>query len=219
MRAQSWATLILIATTLVACGPGRRFETRTFELRYLDAEMAHEIIYPYTFHEESRVSRVGNVLTVRETVDNLDQIARVLAEYDRPKPHVRLSFQIIRANGADRPDPRIAEVETALRKLFRFSGYELVAEALIAGIAGSELSQAVAGKGGPYHIRAEIGDVRAAGDSGSVEIAVGLFVPDASQLQTTVYLRAGQTAVLGNVQADPTGGTLILTVRPELVPS
>jgi hypothetical protein len=81
----------------------------------------------------------------------------------------------------------------------------------------SELSQTVAGPGGPYHIRATIFEVRASGDSGSVRVFAALTGMGATSLNTTVTLRAGQTAVLGNTQQGQSG-TLILTVRPELVP-
>jgi hypothetical protein len=85
---------------------------------------------------------------------------------------------------------------------------------------GSESQQAVVGRGPGaerYHVNARIWEVRAAGDSGAVRVEVTLTIGEGVGLHTLVNLRSGQTAVLGNVQPDPGGGTIILTVRPELV--
>ena len=88
---------------------------------------------------------VGSVITVRETADNLDRIARALAQFDRPQPGVRLRFKLIEADGVATRDPRIADVEAALRGLFRFRGYRLITDAVVNGIAGTEASQTLSG--------------------------------------------------------------------------
>ena len=206
--------------TLMAC-TGRTLDTRTFELRYLLGEEASNIIGPYVFADRPKapgqMSFVDDAITVRETPDNLDKIARVLSQFDRPTLSVRLHFQIIQADGAVRSDPAIAEVEAALRKLFRFRGYRLAGEAVVSGTEYSEVSQEVAGEGGPYTIFARIREVRGSADSGVVRLEAHLRAGTGGELQTTVSLRAGQTAVLGNARLSGTGGTVILTVRPELV--
>ncbi len=212
--------VIALLTVATACG-GPRLETRTFEVQYLSVGEVENLIVPYVFNEDSRLSIGTTAVSVRETEANLEQIARVLERYDRPKPAVRLHFQIIRANGAATQDSAIANVETQLRKLFRFTGYELLAEAVVAGVEGSQAQQAVATsgpRGREFGITANILEVRAAGDSGTVRVLVNLFMgPIGTALQTGVNLRAGQTAILGNVQPEPNGDTIILTVRPELV--
>lgn len=218
MRISTWLVLGLLAVT--ACG-GPRLDTRTFQLKNITGEDAARLLDPYVFNDRKdapgAMSQLPGSITVRETPDNLDKIARVLTEYDRPKPSVRLHFQVIQADGAATTDPAIAEVEGTLRKLFRFRGYRLVAEAVAGGMEGSSISQVVAGLGGPYRIRAHIFDVRASHDSGSVRISAELVGSGAMELKTTVTLRPGQTAVLGNTQMSEKLGTLILTVRPELV--
>ncbi len=210
----------LVLLTLAACNRPPGLETRTFEIHYLSPGEVENLIAPYVFNETARLSIGSETVSVRETPANLKQIERVLLQYDRPKPGVRLHFQIIRADGSGESDPAIAEVEGALRALFRFRGYELVAEAVIAGVEGSQARQAVVDRasGKEYGIRANILDVRALGDSGTVRVMVDLFMEDVgTALQTGVNLRAGQTAVLGNVQPDPRSPTIILTVRPEFV--
>lgn len=221
MKSSTWLALAGLLAVAACWGP--RLDTRTFQLNYLDGGEAAALLAPYVFTDRKdapgQMNHVRGSLTVRETPDNLDKIARVLAEYDRAKPSVRLHFQIIQADGAATSDPAIADVEAALRKLFRFRGYRLVAEAVAGGMEGSEVRQIVGGTGGPFIITANIFDARGAGDSGSVRIGAGLEAAGATSLHTTVTLRSGQTAVLGNTQGgDKSGsGTLILTVRPELV--
>jgi hypothetical protein len=50
-----------------------------------------------------------------------------------------------------------------------------------------------------------------------VQLDVGVRSPMRGALQTTVNARSGQTLVVGNAQLIQGGGTLILTVRPEIV--
>lgn len=222
MRITTWSVLAFLG--LAACG-GPRLDTRTFELKHLTGNEAARLLAPYVFADRKEApgawSEANGAITVRETPDNLEKITRVLAEFDRPKPSVRLTFQIIQADGAATTDPAIAPVEAALRKLFRFKGYRLLAEAVAGGMEGSEVRQIVSGSGGPYAITATILDARGTADSGSVRIKAELFVNDlGTVLNTAVTLRSGQTAVLGNAQLGSRlgVGTLILTVRPELVP-
>lgn len=213
--------LTCLVLTAVACG-GPRVDTRTFALKHLNGGEAAEMLRPYVFtdRKEARgmISSGLTSVTVRETPDNLEKIARVLTEFDRPQPSVRLHFQIIGANGSSTSDPAIKDVEGALRKLFRFKGYRLLAEAVLGGMRGTDLQQTVFGEGGPYGITATIQDARGVGDSGSVRVAVKLWPQNGPPyLETMVTLGSGQTAVLGNAQLSAAGKTIILTVRPELV--
>lgn len=220
MRA-SWRCYTILLGVL-ACG-GPRLDTRTFQLKNLSGPEAAQLLAPYVFTDRKEapgaLSETSGAITVRETPDNLEKIARVLAQFDRPEPSVQLHFQVIEADGSPVSDPAIADVEHALRQLFRFKGYRLLAEAVAGGMEGSHVDQQVAAPGGPFTIQARILDVRSAGDSGSVRIETSFWVTDSRKaLETTVTLRTGQTAVLGNTQAAQKAGTLILTVRPELVP-
>jgi hypothetical protein len=218
----------LVTLAVMACSRTPRLDTRTFELRHLSGNEVAEMLSPYIWVDRpgapGRMSFSGNTFTVRETPDNLAKIEQVLAEFDRPRPAVQLHFRIIQADGTTRADPAIADVEAVLRQLFRFSGYRLIAEAMTGGNEYSDFSQtAREGEDNFYTIRGVVRKIRTSGDSGSVELTVRLeqAAPAWTLLETTVNLRAGQTAVLGNAQATrgAGGGTLILTVRPELVRS
>jgi hypothetical protein len=213
--------LVVLAT---ACSSTPRLDTRTFPLQYITSDAAHGLIEPYVYRDRAgapgSLSFTESTVTVRETADNLDKIARVLAQYDVPSPWVRLHFQVIEADGPSRPDSSIAAVETELKKLFRFAGYKLVAEAILTGSAQSHVEQAIGralSNGVPYLLGVDIGEVRKIGDSGFVSLQVQLRSACCGALATRINARAGQTVVLGNAQLDDTGNTKILTVRPELV--
>ena len=209
-------------TLFYACGGGPDLDTRTFELQYLDPSEAVEIVVPYVYsdREESPglVSAFSGGLTVRETSDNLDRIGRVLAEYDRPKPGVRLIFQLIEADGPGEPDPRIRDVESALRELFRFEGYRLIAETNLAAMEGTSSSQQLHEEPHrEFFITARVHEIRGSADKASVALSVELMLPTiGNAIQTSMAVPVGRTVVLGSTkQIDQP--TLILTVRPELV--
>ena len=207
--------LTAILAFAAGCGGGPALDTQTFELKYLRGAEVSQIISPYIYSDRKEakglMSYSGSTITVRETRDNLEKIARVLAQYDRPRPLVRLTFHLIQADGAATTDPALADVEATLRKLFRFRGYRMVREGVFSATEGGEVSQAMGG----YRVAAGIHRVSVTGDSATVELGVHLSGRDV-EFGTTVGLPAGKTAVLGNVGQDPRG-TLILTVRPELI--
>jgi hypothetical protein len=212
------ASLATLAALLVgACGRGPDLDTRTFELKYLRAGEAADIISPYVYADRPSskgvISEAGTTITVRETKDNLDKIARVLAQYDRPQPTVRLTFRLIQADGVTAVDPAIADVEATLRQLFRFRGYRLVGEGVVSGIEGSPVSQML---GGEAKLDAAIERISGRGDSATVQLNVRLNLFPGT-FQTRLNVPLGKTAVLGNVQGGRAGTAVILTVRPELV--
>jgi hypothetical protein len=224
MRTRVYWTAIAVGLGLVACGQTPDLDTRTFELQNLEAGDAELIIRPYVYQDRPNaagsISYSGHTITVRETEDNLDKIARVLTDMDRPRPTVRLHFQLIEANGAATTDPAVAEVEAELRKLFRYEGYRLLHQAVVGGTEGSHIEQVVGPAEDPrlnYVVMATIRTVRSSGDSGTVQLEVGVRNPIRGALMTTVNARAGQTLVVGNAELVVGGGTLILTVRPEFV--
>lgn len=222
MRANTWWLIASVGASLAACGGPAELETQTFRLEHLEGSVAAEIISPYVYYDRpdapGALSHESDVLTVRETPDNVAKIARVLQDLDRPKPGVQLHFQVIEADGAGASDPAIADVEAELRRLFRFRGYRLRGEAYARGLEGSSIRQAVPTRGEPYVITARIERVNGTADSGWVELSVALMLPNVgSALESTVNVPVGKTVVLGNAHLDPQRGTLILTVRPELV--
>jgi len=224
---------VLLGVVLAACGRAPNLETQTFRLQSLDDNVALSIIDPYVYGDRpdapGAATATQSVLTVRETRDNLDRIARVLEEFDHPRRSVALHFQIILANGEGATDPSIAEVEAELRKLFRFSGYQLIADGSITGLEASEVMQMmfdqrlVRGQpiprgvmfGGGFDVSAAIGKVSGVGDSAVVDLQVRLEGGSSSLFAASIVVGIGSTVVLGTLQL-PGSEALILTVRAEL---
>ncbi len=218
---------ILAAATLAltAC-QGPELETRTFQVQYLPTYQIDQLIAPYVFTDRETnpgmMSATEGAVTVRETADNLAKIERVLAEYDRPKPMVMLNFQIIEANGDTDTDPAIAAVEAELRRLFRFDGYELLAETQVAAIQGTGIRQAVGGSRPDegFQINGGVTEVRRGAESTTVTLDVQLWVTGGPPvLETSVTVPTGHSVVLGTANSRLHEGALILVVRAEVAES
>lgn len=206
-------TLLLSAS---ACQRAVQLDTRTFTLRHLDARAAESIVRPYVYENRKdgphgQMSASAGALTVRETSDNLAKIQRVLDQYDVPQADVRLHFQLIEADHFKGTDPAIAPVEAQLKKIFQFTGYRLVGQAVVGAANASAIDvrlpdayqlQAHIYREGPGTIRVE---------------KIMLYAPHMGPLlQTTVNIHPGQTLVVGNAAEGGTStGTLLLTLRAE----
>ena len=220
-----------VTLLLVGCMGQPSLDTRSFELRHLEDHVALRLIDPYVYDDREgapgTMTAVQGILTVRETRDNLDRIARALEEFDRARQTVQLTFQVIFGNGASSTDPAIAEVVTELRKLFRFKGYQLRATGVMTALERSNVGQTMydqllpgnaryqRGRFLQYDVSADVGSVSGPADSLSVELAVHLSAFDTDLFDTSVVLGIGNTVVLGTLQL-PSNRALILTVRAEL---
>ena len=215
--------VLALIPAFTACG-GPTLETRTFELRYLTESTAEDVVEPYVYEDRpdapGQISVAGRLLTVRETRDNLERIARVLEQYDRPRENVRLRFQIIRANGAGPVDSSIAPIEAQLRRLFRFRGYRLVAQTSTVSAGWSGYRLRVTGGNATYDIGGELEDTRVSGDSGYARLAVNLAsTQHGAILNTRLNIRMGHTAVIGGQPLGQEGALILaVTAEPEVSP-
>jgi hypothetical protein len=187
------------------------------------------IIDPYVYGDRPNApgtaTAMRGLLTVRETPDNLDKIARVLSQFDVPSKNVQLHVQLISANGARATDPAIADVEAELRQLFRFEGYALVAEGVLTGLEGRRVQQTMFDQRGQqadpnlsrYFVAAYLGNVAESGDSAVVALeSIQLESGGEMLFDASITLGIGHTVVLGTMQL-PGHRALILAVRAELV--
>lgn len=172
-------------------------ETRTFPLEHLGMGDAAELVDPYVYRDRpgapGTISFAKNVgaISVRETPDNLDRIARVLDQFDvaSEAPSYRLHFQVATANG-DETDRRLATVAEALRKVFRFDGYTLVGEGHVTVSDGSfELTIQ----------RETVGFYRVVGGIQGAELALDISGSTGGHIETRLGFRPGQTLVLGSM--------------------
>lgn len=204
------------ATLLSGCDSKPRLETRTFALQNIEAHEAASLVDPYIYGTRDKapgtLSQSSRAITVRETPDNLDQIARVLAEFDVPRADVRLRFQLIEADGFTDADPRIATVEAELRKVFQFRGYRLAGEAFVTATDGSQVEQ---GLGSAHSVQTRI--YRQGANSLRLEEVQLWAHASGVRLTTTVNIRPGQTLILGSASREEDETTLLLTVQAEEV--
>jgi len=226
MRAHHLAPLVLLAA-LASCG-GPSLDTQTFELRYIDyvdERFADAVVGPYVYKERpgapGTYGFTSRTITVRETPENLDRIALVLARLDRPPANVRLVFTVIHADGAGTRDSSLAPIEAQLRRLFRFRGYRAAAQAITAAVEHTEFNHELFtdGAGGlaiRIGISGELESASVRGDSGVVRVRVRLQAPEMGvDIGTRLSIGLNQTALLGG-QSGSRRGALILSVRPEL---
>jgi len=198
-----------------------KLDVQTFNLENRSGYEAAELIDPYIYGDREgapgSMSALPNAISVRETPDNLEKIARVLAEFDQPIPSIRLRFRLIEADSFQDEDPAIAEVVQELRSLFRFDGYRLLGEALVTLAGGSmydqEFTQRFLGTDETFQIESSAnmerpGTVRL--DPVRLRDSEGDFL-----LETSVTVSHGQTVVIGGGKAFVGGRSFILTVKAE----
>jgi len=219
VRQLSLSGTLALLTALAACADRGR-DARTFELSHLDPAQAQEMLEPYVEGGATNIRRSDRprAVTVTASAERLEQIQDLLARYDVPAPNVQLRFQLIEANGFTTVDPAIADVEAALRDLFRFNGYRLVAESVISARMFSNTAQRLVGADGvSYSLVASVGSVASSGNSSSADISVELGAEGTGRiLNTSVVVPGGQTVVLGSARPAGNRGALILVVRPTI---
>jgi hypothetical protein len=213
--------LALGAYITVGCDRTPELDVQTFNLENRSGYEAAELIGPYIYNDREgapgSMSALPNAISVRETPDNLEKIARVLSEFDQPIPPIRLRFQLIEADSFTEEDPAIAEVVQELRSLFRFEGYRLLGEALVTLAGGTmgtqDFTQRFLGTDETFQIESEVYMER----PGAVRLnPITLWDRGGDRLlETSVNVALGQTVVIGGGKAAGGERSFILTVRAE----
>jgi hypothetical protein len=216
-RLLSTGAMLAIAT-LTACD-ARGTDTRTFELEHMSPRDAQALIDPYVPEAEvnMRASERPPAITVSAPAGRLDQIAEMLSRYDVAAPDVRLRFQLIEADGFTDTDPAIADVEAVLRELFRFRGYRLAADAMVAISQQNMSRQRLLAFGDvPLDLTVSVQRISTTADATSIDLHVSLSGHGSDILSTREVVPAGRTVVLGTARPFQDRGALILDVRPEI---
>lgn len=213
-----FAALILLA----GCSRPPRIDIQTFEIRYLDEERLSQLVHPYIFFDRDGApgtySLSGNVLTVRETPDNLSRIRAVLVEYDVKKPSILLHVDIIEANGGE-VDPSIAGISSRLKELFKFEGYTRVAGGVLSTMEGTHVSHSMGSdrvRGGIYQFFANCGRLYQEEGKWVLYAEMELRSAGPTLLSTSALLREGQTTLVGTSSIGEVKA-VILAVRTEIV--
>lgn len=238
MRSRSLLVALMVAVPLASgqAQDPRDLPVRTFKLQNLKAEDAAKLLGPYVNAPNGGIFDAGslNAITVRETHSVLALVDSLLREHDRPRAVVTMRFQLIAALDSSVRDPAIQDIDTELRKLFKFRGYELIGEGTMLSEEMTDFMTTVSTK--PRYFGKDMagkdimasetfrihgGMYRISGTGSDRTIRVTVSVQDASSdkelLRTGLTLPIGQTVILGS--AKPTMGTrgaLILVVQPEV---
>lgn len=237
--------LLLNASRADAQRDPSEMSVRTFALRSLLATDAAKLVAPYVRSPLGGVFDVpgARAITVREHASVIATIDSVLRQFDPAPVVVRLTFQVIETTENAQKDPAIASVEAALRGLFKFSGYRLLAESTILASALGNFSSTLASGNDRFSLSGDISRVTGGSDA-SVRLNVALrpsvaprdpAVPGAaSDAATMQFLSAfsgrdimstgltvplNQTVVLGSGAPDVGNRVLILVVRTEAMTS
>jgi hypothetical protein len=235
------AAFVLGLPVLAPAQDPRDLPVRTFKLQNLRAEDAAKLIGPYVNAPNGGVFDAGsiNAITVRETHSVLALVDSLLRVHDRPRAVVTMRFQLIAALDSSVRDPAIGDIDAELRKLFRFSGYELIGEGTARTEERSNYTLSLSTKPKTvaefrnervteaFQIHGWVESVEAAGDARAVRINVALQDgnrgKDAPELlRTGLTIPVGQSVILGSARPMISFGTraaLILVVQPEITGS
>lgn len=113
---------------------GSEWITRSYALDRLNADAAAKLISPYVGNGGGAVYSAGSsvqALTVTVPRGNEALFATVdslLKVFDQAPRAVTLRFQLVVTTDQATADPRLSEVQDALKSLFSFRGYRLLAE-------------------------------------------------------------------------------------------
>jgi len=225
MKTLRMCAVLLGLFVIAGCGSTPKLEIETFEVNHLDSYRLSQLVEPYIFYDREGAAGMytqsGNVLTVRETPDNLVRIAAVLQRYDIKKPSIILYIDVIEANGGD-IDPSIQDIADLLRELFRFSGYTKVAGGVISVTEGGVVQQTMGASSGgnqrgSFEFQARFSQL--AEEDGEWTLYaenLSLRRQDGTNISTSALLRVGQTTLVGTSLAGPDVKAVILAVRPEI---
>jgi hypothetical protein len=204
-------------------------EVRTFPLQYLKPADAARLVSPFVFGLMTGVFEAGpsvQAITVRGSRDVLARVDSLLKVYDEPPVTLNLKFQIlVGSDSAWRDDAIAPEVQTSLRSLFRFAGYQVVAQGA-ATVSNSKFSITLRAVDDRFLLNGSVGSISRAtvgGARGStVQLDISLGSSDLRPLMSTgLSVPLGETVIVGSAAGLATdmqkGRTLILVVRPEPV--
>lgn len=213
-------SLPAVSLLALGCSSQPELDIHTFNLEHRSGYEAAQLVQPYVFTDREgapgMMSATDEAISVRETPDNLQKIARLLEEFDRPLPELRLHFQLIEADSFQEADPEIANVVEQLGQLFSFRGYRLLGQAVVSvagNRGGGDFRQRFLGPEEEFLVTA----TAELQSSGSVRLRdLTLWGEGAPILESTINAADGQTLVIGGTRASRSGRSLILTVRPEM---
>lgn len=202
--------------------PAIEYPVRTFPLHRLTSTEAGQLLSPYVRPPAFLFAGANqHELTVSGPSAVLTRVDSVLREEDKPARTIVFRFELILASDSAFRDPATSEIDSALRDLFRFKGYRLLAQGTVLASEYQSFELTLGSSGAQYKVS---GRADGAGDGGKGTLPLNVFLyrvnfgapSDHAVLSTGVTIPLGQTVVLGSAARGVEEGALILTVHPEL---
>lgn len=219
MRTIRTILLIAIAVGIASCSR-QELEVRTFDLKYMPAHEAADLIEPYVYGSRQEApgtySISGTRLTIRETPENLALIALVLAEYDAARPSFTFHVMVIEANGQGSQDEDLIPIYNRLTELFRFQGYSVAGRAVIPATVESPMRQIMGSGQYYYEFNGQVFRLDRDESGWKLQVRLSLDSNTGAAILTTAVLRIGQTTLVGASQSGDGPKAVILAVRPEI---
>jgi hypothetical protein len=203
---------------------------KTIPLHHLTSGQAAKLLSPYSVTPGGGAFEVPGLpaVTIREVPRVYNEMMGVLEKYDREPATVVLNFQLVAAEPTNTRDPAVANIDSLLRGVLKFSGYRLLGTAVATTGEDHLVSQTIAGDSETLSLQVSVTDIRVDGNNASVKLGVALErpavqatttssgKPQSLLLTTTVTVPVGQTVLLGTSASENGQRALILTVRPQL---
>lgn len=118
---------------------------RVFTLTHQAAAEAVSLVYPYLSKEGTIELRPGgNALVIRDTRAVVDEVARLVRDFDRPAQSMQLEIQIVSAGTGGAGESGLSpELVARLQKLLRYRSYRLVAASRVDASEGWDVVSAL----------------------------------------------------------------------------
>jgi hypothetical protein len=202
----------------ISQSPVKKLVGRAFVLRNRSVGDALALIYPLLSDRGTVFVEAGeSILTVQDREEVLDQLAKVIAEMDRPAGRVDLEFQIVNAAlGKSKGSPSSglpADLVVRLSQLLRYRSFRLLAERKI---AVEDREEVQLNMGVNYHL-----GFRLQGESPEERIRLEGFQLDKISettearplIHTHLDLRLGKPMILGLAKTESSPEALVVVIN------
>jgi hypothetical protein len=183
-RSIRFALLMLVSLYGIASAQDARepIPVRTYALKRLAVSDAAKLLAPYLQSMTSGAFESGadsRAITVRGSARELKTVDSLLAIFDRNTRMVLLRFQIIEVTDDAKRDPRISDVESSLRELFRFPGYRLIGEGITRTEEANGFRLSIGAEGVSYNVAGRVTNIDDVSSSVRllVELDQGVLMP------------------------------------------
>ena len=219
----AWA----LASCVLAAGV-EGSDIRAFPIRFHQVRDVAAVVEPLLSPDGSMtIQPKFNLLTVRDSAEVIERVARAVEAWDVPAPSYRVGIRVLIGTtvpatpGSTRPVSQGFGDE--LMKVFHFTSYQEVETVQVTAAEGTAVE---AEAGGRYHLRFGLRAV--ANDPnriqlGQFEVTRRELVSPGHEtlrplLRTTVSLEIGQTAIVGLARSEGASQGLVLVLWAEREP-